>query len=224
MTAAAAPFPVSPDSPHAHRVLALVWPLLRRAACRASRQRHMAPEDLLHHFAVHVLEHAHEFQFDDARHEPIAFAWVWVRRVLGTRFMVRWRLAEQWEHGLQLAHTVLSDPTGERLDDPAAVAELADDLAAMRRALEVLGRHYPRRLLAVELRCGLRGNPVTGERLRVALKLESNTADMLVRNGLKRLAEVMGADPERAGVSRGEGIGLGRRAGNKAKKYREAAA
>ena len=216
------PFTVTTSSPHAHRVLAAVWPFLVRAAHRASRHWRMEPEDLLHHFAVHVLSRAHEFRFDGWC-EPVAFAWIWVRRVLGRRFMERWRAAEEWEHGLELEHTVPSDSTREGPDEPTAAAERADDLAALDRALTKLDRHYPRRRRAVELRCGLRGAPVTGEKLRGALGLASNTADALVRGGLKFLAEVMGADPRQARVSRGEGIGLGRRAGNKDLKWGTAA-
>lgn len=215
---AAAPFAVTASSPHAHRVLAVVWPFLVRAAHRASRRWRMEPEDLLHHFAVHVLSHAHEFRFD-GRCEPVAFAWIWVRRVLGRRFMERWKAAEEWEHGLQLAHTLPSGSTWEGPDDPTVTAERADDLAALERALTMLDRHYPRRRRAVELRCGLRGAPVTGEKLRGALGLVSNTANTLVRDGLQFLAEIMGTDPKQACVNRGEGIGLGRRAGNKARKW-----
>jgi len=186
----------------AHAMLATIAPYLAGAAHRAAPRYGIEPADLFQDFALHLLERADDF--DPATDNLKAFAWTWIRQVLGRRFFVRWQRMSRWGE--------LSNPTNDpRGDDPADRADLEDSLDRLRRGLAYLS---PRRREAVALRFGLDGiGPLAGVELGKALGIRPQTACDLVTAALRELAVYLGTDPAKARVSVAEGRSLGWYAG-----------
>lgn len=198
-------------------LLASVSPYLRRQARFRARRFGVDADDLFQQFAVHVLTHgAAEYAAHPDRGRPLQFAKFWVLRVCKSGAMARERrwhdrrvASDHGRHGPAGVNPI--DPG--RFPDPADAAEVADDVEAVRRAV---GRLTPRRAEAVRLRFGLEGDggPVVGPDLAGRLGgMRQQSADELVREGLRHLAWMMGSDPAAARVDPGEGrsIGLRRR-------------
>jgi hypothetical protein len=95
--------------------------------------------------------------------------------------------------------------------DPAAAAELADDLATMHRAVADLS---PKRRAAIVARFGLvDGEVKVGKELARHLGVVQSSAHERLKGALAELALAVGADPEYAAVDHAEGLTLGLLAG-----------
>jgi hypothetical protein len=207
MTSQFSPADLPPDAPPAHQFLAEHWPYLIGASRRIAPRLGLDADDLVHEFAVHIFEtFAGLEEVLQRGFHPRAFVAMRIKQVIGRRFFVRWRNLYHDRHDLTDADLLVDR------DDPADAADLADALAAVRAALVRLERMYPRRAEGVRLRFGIGGgDAVAGAELGAALGVRGATAGDLVTSGLKTLAWLLGADPDRARVSHAEGVSMGQK-------------
>lgn len=190
-----------PDAPPVHRFLESLWPYLTRAAQWAAPRYGIEYRDLLHDFAVRIIE-----TFDKFGPEPnqcsdaMAFVVIRIKRVLGDAPMRRW---QRMSRRPELKHEPFAAVGG----DPVELADLIEKLR------ELLAQLSPRRAAAVRARFGLDGiAPRAGFELGAALGIRGATASALTTDAVRELAHGFGADVRAAGLSRSEGIALGQAA------------
>jgi RNA polymerase sigma factor (sigma-70 family) len=188
-----------------HELLARCRPYLIAVSSRRAGRYGLNVDDLYHEAAAVVLRTAHRFRPDRGM-SPVGFAYWAAKQAFRRKYVRRW--LRQWSIGVGAEGWNRADRQASGRHDPADAAELADDLAAVRRGLTSL---TPGQRAAVELRFGLRdGSPVAGVALAAALGISDSSANDRLRGALRKLAGFVGADTAVGRLDRAEGITLGK--------------
>lgn len=191
-------FDLQPDAPESHRFLAESWPFIARTCFEESRCFGIEAADLEHDVTVSILANFDSVVVQRGVDRE-AFLKVTVWRVVKSRWLKRWsRLTRCAELELVVNVYLAADV------DPAETAERDDLLRELVKRLGILSR---RQREAIRLRFGLDGyEQLKGRALVAAMGMPETSVSPYVAlmSGLRKLAVVLGADPDRSGTNSGE--------------------